>query len=48
MHEYVHAFGGMLFMPKLFPKRLEGTGPKARDVKPLKLCASTDSLTTLF
>jgi hypothetical protein len=27
--EYVHTLGGMLLIPRLRPKRLDGTGPKA-------------------
>jgi len=30
----------MLIIPKLFPKRLEGTGPKAKDIEPDKVFTS--------
>jgi len=29
MHEQEQTFAGILFIPRLLPKRLEGTGPKA-------------------
>ena len=28
MQEYEQIFGGILFIPRLRPKRLDGTGPK--------------------